>query len=169
MSSSEQPDYFHNYDLDSIQTPVRVEVLTRLLREANYDENKIRYLEEGFTNGFDIGYEGPQTQQSEAENIPLKEGVGNETELWKKLMKEVKLGRVSGPYDKIPFENYIQSPIGLVPKAGNSGKTILIFHLSYDFKRKKPERSLNHHTPKHKCTVKYRELDFCSELLLKFG
>ena len=33
-------------------------------------------------------------------------------------MKEVKLGRVAGPFLKVPFDNYIQSPIGLVPKAG---------------------------------------------------
>ena len=46
-------------------------------------------------------------------------------------MKEVEAKRVAGLYDKIPFENYIQSPVGLVPKAG--GKTRMIFHLSYNF------------------------------------
>ena len=48
-------------------------------------------------------------------------------------MKEIKERRYAGPFMKenFPFVNYIQSPIGLVPKAGN--KTRLIFHLSYDF------------------------------------
>ena len=128
------------------------------MRRANYDEDETLFLEDGFSNGFDIGYEGPQIRQSESENIPLR--VGNQTELWNKLMKEVKLKRVAGPYDHIPFENYIQSPIGLVPKDGNSGKTRLIFHLSYDFNRKQKARSLNHHTLKEKCTVKYRDLDY---------
>ena len=43
-----------------------------------------------------------------------------------------------------------QSPIDLVPKAGN--KTRLIFHLSYDFNDE--DRSLNYHTPEEMCTVK---------------
>ena len=73
-------------------------------------------------------------------------------------MKEVKLGRVAGPYDQIPFESYMQSPIGLVPKVGSS-KTRLIFHLSYNFGKLANEKSLNYHTPKSKCKVKYRDLD----------
>ena len=72
-------------------------------------------------------------------------------------MKAVGLGRVAGPYKEIPFDNYIQSLVGLVPKAGN--QTRLIFHLSYDFKTD-GLGSLNHHTPKGKCTVKYRDLDY---------
>ena len=42
--------------------------------------------------------------------------------------EEVKVGRVAGPFAEIPFENYIQSPIGLVPKSGGD-QTRLIFHL----------------------------------------
>ena len=43
-------------------------------------------------------------------------------------MNEVRLGRVAGPFEKIPFTNYTQSPVGLVPKDG-SKKTRLIFLL----------------------------------------
>ena len=50
----------------------------------------------------------------------------------------------------------MQSPIGLVPKAGN--KTRLIFHLSYDFNGKKGT-SINVGTPKEKCSVKYNDVD----------
>ena len=72
-------------------------------------------------------------------------------------MKEVKSKRVAGPFDKIPFENYIQSPIALVPKAGN--KTRLIFHLLYNFGKTNEEKSINFHTPREKCTVQYCDLD----------
>ena len=78
-------------------------------------------------------------------------------------MKEVQLKRVVGPFERIPFENYIQLPIGLVPKAGNTGKTRLIFHLSYDFKKGK---LLNHHTPRHKCSVKYCDLNYAVKAYL---
>ena len=85
--------------------------------------------------------------------------VGSRTQLWNKLIKEVRAGHVAGPYDNIPFENYIQSPIGLVPKAGNSGQTRLIFHLSFDFGEKQEDLSLNHHTDDELCTVKYNDIN----------
>ena len=150
-------------------TPVKSDILIKMLRDSGYPEDKTDYLEDGFKDGFDIGYEGPEIRQSEAENIPLK--IGTKTELWNKLMKEVNLKRVAGPFSRedLPFQNYIQSPIGLVPKAGNSGKTRLIFHLSYDFKRKQPIKSLNHFTPKNKCTVKYRDIDYTVSVYLKLA
>ena len=55
-------------------------------------------------------------------NIPFT--VGDKYQMWKHIMKEVKLNRFAGPYEKIPFHHYVQSPIGLVPIAG--GKTRLI-------------------------------------------
>ena len=58
----------------------------------------------------------------------------------------------------------MQSPIGLVPKAG--GQTRLIFHLSYDFKSL-GFKSVNHYTPKEKCMVKYRDLDHTVQSCLK--
>ena len=71
-------------------------------------------------------------------------------------MKEVKLGRYAGPFkNKPPFSRFIQSPIGLVPKAG--GKTRLIFHSSYKFKN--GNESVDFWTLKEKCSVKYRDLD----------
>ena len=90
--------------------------------------------------------------------------VGNKVELWNKLMKEVKLKRVAGPFDHIPFDNFIQSPIGLVPKAGGN-QTQLIFHLSYDCKHD-GIKSLNFYTPKERCSVKYKDLDFAIQAYL---
>ena len=81
-------------------------------------------------------------------------------------MKEVRLKRVAGPFDQIPFENFIQSPIGLVPKAG-SGKTRLIFHLSYDFPGQSQGKSVNHHTLKDQCTVHYPDIDFAVKQYLR--
>ena len=62
-------------------------------------------------------------------------------------MKEVQAKRVAGPFEQIPFEHFIQSPIGLIPKAG-SDEARLIFHLSYDFKN--GLKSLTSFTPKEK-------------------
>ena len=144
-----------NLDLESLVTPLNVELFARLLRETKYDGQESLFLVDGFTNGFDIGYEGPEIRQSRSNNIPFTPGIGNKFEMWSKIMKEVKAGRVAGPFDEIPFQNFIQSPIGLVPKAGN--KTRLIFHLSYNFD--KPGDSLNGCMLKEKCSVKYNDLD----------
>ena len=159
MSSKEEVLHYENYDLDTIQTPVKADRLIQLIRDSKYDTKEIEFLEEGFKQGFDIGYESPEIRQSESNNIPLR--VGSKTELWNKIMKEVKTKRLAGPFKKIPFKNYIQSPIGLVPKSGKD-QTRLIFHLSYDFVKdaKDPkDKSMNANTPKERCSVKYQDLD----------
>ena len=142
-----------NLDLQTIVTPVDVEIFRRYLWQSRCERDDMAFLLDGFANGFSIRYEGPQKRQDHADNLPFT--VGDRFELWDKVMKEVKLGRFAGPYEEIPFQNYAQSPIGLVPKAGN--KTRLIFHLSYKFKN--GNESINHWTPKEECTVKYNDLD----------
>ena len=126
-------------------------------------------MEDGFKNGFDIGYAGPTERRSETNNIPLR--VGTKVQLWNKLMKEVKNKRVAGPFKTVPFDNYTQSPIGLVPKKGSDNQLCLIFHLSYNFDNDKKgedgHQSLNAHTPKGRCSVKYRDFDFDVKAYLK--
>ena len=90
-------------------------------------------------------------------------------------MNEVKESRYAGPFTKENFQltSYIQSPIGLVPKADD--KTRLIFHLSFDFGQLEEidKRSVNFHIPQEICRVKYRDLDSaikdCLELLKQSG
>ena len=111
-------------DLSNIHTPVKAEKLREMLMESKYDTRLTEYLVSGFSEGFDLGYEGPQQVKKVAPN--LKFTIGNKTILWNKIMKEVKEKRYAGPFSEIPFEFYIQSPIGLVPKDGGK-KTRLIF------------------------------------------
>ena len=97
----------------------------------------------GFSRGFSLEYQGPWDRADQSDNIPLNPEIGNEADLWAKLMKEVKAKGFTGPFSKVPYSNFIQSPIGLVPKSGNQSR--LIFHLSYDFKG--GGHSANHYTP----------------------
>ena len=144
---------FYNYNLTDICTPINVEALHNLLHRSNYLGEEMEFIVDGFTNGFKIEYCGPEDRRDTSRNLPLT--IGNKTILWNKVMKEVQLGRYAGPYDDIPYDNFIQSPIGLVPKAGN--KTRLIFHLSYTFPN--GNQSVNYWTPEHLCSVKYNDLD----------
>ena len=124
-----QVEYYENFDLENIITPVNCHRLEQLLVHYNYDKEETTFLVRGFRNGFDIGYRGRKDIKITAPNLKFR-GVGSHVILWNKIMKEVKEKRYAGPYSKIPFDNYIQSPIGLVPK--DNGKDCrLIFHLSY--------------------------------------
>ena len=113
--------YYENFDIDNIVTPINVGRLKHLLEEAGYEEEKTKFLIDGFTDGFDLGYRGPKNRKNTAINIPLR--VAMKTNLWNKFMEEVKVKRFAGPFKTPLYENYIQSPIGLVLKAGNKNKT----------------------------------------------
>ena len=65
-------------------------------------------------------------------------------------MKEVKAKRYADSFKDLPFQHFIQSPIGLVPKDGGK-ETRLIFCLSYP----KDGKSINSETPKHLTSVTY--------------
>ena len=147
-------EHHSNFDLVNIVTSLNVEIYEELLRRTHFNEAERRFLVDGFSNGFDIEYQGPTNRTDRSRNIPFS--IGDKFEMWEKMMKETKAKRFAGPFKKIPFKNYIQSPIGLVPKAGN--KTCLIFHLSYDFPLS-GQKSVNFHTPRELCSVHYRDLD----------
>ena len=121
------------------------EVLDELLNEASYDDAKRERLVASFRNGFSLGYSKLEKVKLTAKHLPLQ--VGDEVDLWNKVMKEVKLKRYAGPYASIPFQDdFIQSPIGLVPK-DNGKDTRLIFHLSHPCRRVNGIVSVNGNTP----------------------
>ena len=155
---------FQNFDLDNVITPVKVDVLKQLLIESKYDAHEIGFLVKGFTEGFSVGYTGPENVKITSPNLKFRE-VGSETQLWNKVMKEVKANRYAGPFEEIPFKNYIQSPIGLVPKDGGKD-TRLIFHLSYP---RGKGTSVNENTPAELCTVQYPDFNEAIQLCLQAG
>ena len=75
-------------------------------------------------------------------------------------MEEVRLHRFAGTFEDIPYDTYVQSPVGLVGKS--NGKTHLIFHLSFAEKN-----SINFYTPKYLCSVKYNDLDSAIRLCMR--
>ena len=155
IQTSEEVEHCVNRDWEEVKTPIVIDQLEKLLRLSQYNEEKSNKLIQGFSYGFGIGYNGSTKRKDVSDNLPLGE-VGTKTQLWNKVIKEVRLGRYAGPFkfSEIPFENFVQSPIGLVPKSG--GQTQLIFHLSYDFPN--GNSSINANTPREQCTVKYKDL-----------
>ena len=154
--------HYENLNLKNIVTPVRVKVYEKLLKEAGYDAGKTKFLVDGFTNGFSLGYEGPQKVKRKAANLKLR--VGSQIELWNKIMTEVMAKRYAGPFRKIPYKFYIQSPVGLVPK-DKGKKTRLIFHLSYP----KNGQSVNSGIPEEKFSVSYPDFMDAVAMCLEAG
>ena len=152
--------------MDTIASPVDYNKLSDLLHKTNYDRNEMEFLIDGFSNGFDLRYQGPTDRRDKSDNIPFTPGVGNESELYNKVMKEVKLGQFLGPWleEDIPFKFFVQSPIRLVPTG--EGETRLIFHLSYCFKN--GNESINSWIPKDKCSVKYKDIDHTIHNCLRY-
>ena len=83
-------DYFENFDLEHVVTPIDVNSLASLLCESEYNVDEANFLIDGFSNGFSIGYEGDMKVRQTAPNLKFR-GVGDKLTLWKKVMKEVKL------------------------------------------------------------------------------
>ena len=158
--------YYENFDLDNVVTPVDVSRFESLMIELNYDSEKTKFLVDGFTNGFDISYRGDENVKLTVPNLKFKE-LGDSVTLWNKVMKEVKVKRYAGPFTVIPFDNYIQSPIGFVSKDGGRD-TRLIFHLSYP-RNVNPPKSLNANTPKELCSVKYPDFNRAIQLCIEAG
>ena len=124
-----------------------------MMKQANYDKKKTKFLVNGFRWGFSLNFGGNMNQRRFAPNLKLR--VGSKVELWNKVMKEVEAKRYAGPYEEVPFDNFIQSLIGLMPK-DQGRKTRLIFHLSYP---RCNGTSVNVGIPKNLCNVRYPDFD----------
>ena len=82
-----------------------------------------------------------------------------------KLDKELEKGRIAGPFDSEPFENFKTSPIGLVPKKIRS-QFRLIHHLSYP---KHSQISINAGIPQEFKSVSYATIGDAISYLRNFG
>ena len=164
LSVAEQILYYENFNLEYLATPIKVDQLQQLLEATHYPQEETKFIVDGFTNRFNIRYNGNMDAKLTAPNLPLKKG--DDIILWNKIMKEVKAGRFAGPFNQIPFQDhYIQSPVGLVPK--DDGKDMhLIFHLSYP---KNKDTSVNADTPSDLCSVKYPDFIDAIQMCLKVG
>ena len=151
-------------DISTVVSPVDAEKLNNMLKEINYPSQKRLKLYFGFKNGFKLHYQGDKKVKHVSKNLRLF--VGNKIILWNKVMKEVKEKRYAGPFETPPFEYYIQSPVGLVPK-DNGKDTRLIFHLSHP--RISPEQSVNANIPRDLCKVKYADFDEAVQMCIKAG
>ena len=141
------------------KSPIKTDnLLTRLVHY--HDTAAAVMLREGFSQGFKLGFKG---ERYEREALNLKSALKDPEKIVEKITKEIKLGRMAGPFVNKPLQNFSISPVGLVPKAV-PGKFRMIHHLSY------PEgESINDGIDRDLCKVKYSSFDDAIAIVVRAG
>ena len=143
------------------KTPIKTGKLESLLaRHPNRDA--VRKLMENLKKGHKLHYSGPTKSRCGENLLSVRK---NPNEAMKKIMKEVELGRVAGPYnstEETGLGSLIISPIGLVPK--QTGGCRLIHHLSFPW-----GNGINAFIDDEQSKVKFAKCDEALENIARLG
>lgn len=160
------PSLLPNNDLGSsrptpnpIPTPVRHDRLRSSLILANFDPSITRYLADGFQAGFSLRHDST-VEDSYAQNSPallLQQHLAEA-----KILKEVSLGRIAGPFPHPPFHPFHISPLGLREKK-IPGTYRLIHNLSYPY----DDQAINFHISDANKTVQYASITDAIHLIMQ--
>ena len=144
-----------------LPTPVSYRALHGLLARSSVSADTITYLVDGFRQGFHIGHSHQEVRLPVPRNLVSARLHSQVVE--RKLAEEVSLGRISGPHAVQPFEDFVVSPMGVVPKK-EKGKFRRIHHLSY------PDGvSVNDHIAKSSKSVQYQTVDDAVSSVYRVG
>lgn len=144
---------------EQLPTPIKAINLYHFLK--GYDTNLRKFLIDGFTFGFSI----KSSFESHATSFPPnhRSACDNPLAVNLKLKKEMSKLRISGPFDTPPFQNFVCSPLGLVPKK-EPGQFRLIHDLSYP-----KGNSVNSCIPSEFTSVNYQNIETVVELVQFYG
>ena len=146
-------------DLPSPTTPLNVNILAREL-ENHPDTTFVSYLISGLLEGFYIGCFGPERTRISRN---LRSAEDNPLQVQEYLEKELKAGRILGPFQSPPLPDFQCHPIGIVPKK-TPKKFRAIMDLSY------PEgESINDYICKEEFSLKYVTVDKAITFRQKWG
>ncbi len=153
-----------NNNINDIPTPINVQRFIKLL--DGYDQNLVDYLEDGLTNGFRLEID-PDAQFDSIDTPPQdynhQSALRHSDMVQEKIDKEVAAGRMEGPFDKIPYDNYKISPIGAVEKK-TPGEYRIIHNLSWP-----AEESVNDFIDVADGKCKYQTMDMILDSLVESG
>ena len=94
--------------------PTRLKINKLKLILQGYDVEKLNFLISGFRHGFYLGYQGPRESCVVKNSDSTKD---NWEVVNTKLKKEMKMGRMAGPFNMPPFEKFRVSPLAVIPKS----------------------------------------------------
>lgn len=134
-------------------SPVKVAHLSKLLKGCPDAD----YIVDGFKHGFSLEFHGPECTV-EARNA--QSALENPTAVDEKLSYELKLGRIAGPFDDPPFQNFKCFPLALREKS-TPGQFRLLHNLSYPY----DDRSVNFNISRENSSVKYSNINHAIHLI----
>ena len=141
-----------------IPTPIKAKPLIGYL--AGYSPSVVHSLKLGFKEGFQLQNQGDRLFR-EAPN--LESAIERPEILRQKIRKEVRAGRIAGPFQHVPFTNLQVSPLGLVPKQVEN-EFRLIHHLSFP-----AGTSINDGIDPQDTYVSYQSIDDAIRCVTKAG
>ena len=106
----------------------------------------ISYIEDGARIGYS-GLRSPRVRKNWPSAIAHQQAVTSV------ILDDVRRGRKLGPFTRPPFDTYVGSPMGAIPKK-LSDQVRIVHDLSFP-----PGNSINSHIPDSLCTVRYMSLD----------
>lgn len=119
-----------------------------------------KYIVNGLEHGFKLRYSGPRIP-IESNSKPL---LGEKAKIAReKILKEISLGRIAGPFKEPPFPTFRTSPIAVIPKKA-SNEFRLIHNLSSP-----PDKSVNDHICKDDSAVQYSSIDDAVRIIQGLG
>ena len=148
-------------------SPTPIDISRLQCHAQGYDANKLQFILNGFTWGFQLHYTGPRTARNSKK---LRSALAHPAFVSQKINLEIVEQRVAGPFKSPPFENLIVSPIGLVPKKFSDPNTPdvkkfrMIHHLSF------PEgESVNDYIDPKLTSVQYTGFDEAVAMIQRLG
>lgn len=153
-----QPNPHKTPTICQLPSLVNPKSLTSFL--INYDRVLSSYLINGFTYDFKLGCTSdlpPCTPQSHKSTLEHPDIIKNY------IHTGLSKGPIAGPFSYKSFDNFVVSPLGLVPK-GNTRKFRVIHDLSF------PKNHLvNSNIPQESSAVQYDSIDEVVSLVRMFG
>ena len=141
---------------NKVITPVNINIFNSFL--DGFDMKQRAILVNGFSCGFSLTHSINMHLSQNADFPPNHSSITrNEIIAEQMLMKELRKGRISGPFDAKPLPHFHISPLGLVDKS--DGKFRMIHDLSFP-----KHESVNDGIIKENSKVLYENIDTCVDI-----
>ena len=121
-----------SYGHDKWHSPVNPRILEFYLYLADYDLSESQFLVKGFSEGFTIGHYGALNNTIVENDVSISL---LHDEALEKVLKEVNLGRIDGPFEGVPAcfkDDFHCSPCKIIPKK-SPGNYRLLHNYSYPY------------------------------------
>ena len=145
-----------------VRTPLDVSAWNQYLSNLSTDP-LVQFFIKGISEGFRIGYIGHEINCQSA-RTNLQSAYEHPDVVREYLKKEVREGRVAGPFDRSLAPSVHINRFGVIPKSHQPNKWRLIVDLSFPV-----HRSVNDGIPKELCSMSYVTIDDAIRRIISVG